>query len=351
MVSIVTWAQIWSSRRVRNATVPCFGARARFRGHVFLGLLLLTFDGAMRGAPLNEEAEKLVQTVPLERTDYRHGREEVEWADPAHCYTDCSGFLDALLMHTYQLRREDLRAWLGAARPNAAAYFQAVAEKRHFQAVSTMVAIRPGDVLVVKYLHRTDNSGHVMIADGEATPLPSLEGSNRREWQLPIIDCSESGHGPQDTRHHRGESGKDHPGLGRGVLRIFSDADGHPTGFSWSTLKSSALKGSDTEPLLIGRPEIKSGLRNLGIDPRPKHAPHESQERDAHGIHRDFPMYSEYCYTRTTLFRDICGHRDRAARGRVGPDLCAYQDGQSGRDFGLVRADGVCSGILERRTL
>ena len=80
---------------------------------------------------------------------------------------------------------------------------------------------------------------------------PLVEGL--QQWMLPVIDCSESGHGPQDSRHKKGPNGGDHAGLGRGFLRLYSDQSGSIAGFTWSTLNVSAFKNSDEEPLIIGR--------------------------------------------------------------------------------------------------
>ncbi|MFT3880967.1 MAG: hypothetical protein QM703_15055 [Gemmatales bacterium] len=68
-----------------------------------------------------------------------------------------------------------------------------------------------------------------------------------------MIDSSQSGHGNTDTRHHKGKDGKDHDGLGQGVLRLYTDKQGHVAGFSWSTLGASKFIEPAEEQVAIGR--------------------------------------------------------------------------------------------------
>lgn len=226
-------------------------------GFFALGLVCSNVRLAAAGATpsISSSAEDLARRINLDDTDYRHGKWDVDWGAQPHCFTDCSGFLDAVLIHTYNWHRSDLEHWLHVSRPNAANYYDAIRGNNGFTPVARVQEIAPGDVLAVKYLHRTDNSGHIMIADGAAEAMtarpPVIAGT--QQWQLAIIDCSESGHGPEDTRHKRGADGKDHAGLGRGILRLYTRVDGQPVGFSWSALKVSGFKGSDSEPIAIGR--------------------------------------------------------------------------------------------------
>ena len=77
--------------------------------------------------------------------------------------------------------------------------------------------------------------------------------SHGEAWLVTVIDSSESGHGPTDTRHKKGPDGRDHDGVGRGVLRLFADEQGRINGFSWSALASSAFRGPEEEPVALGR--------------------------------------------------------------------------------------------------
>lgn len=110
-------------------------------------------------------------------------------------------------------------------------------------------------MLAVKYLKRQDNTGHVMLVAGAPRRMspkkPIVTGAV--QWEIPIIDSSKTGHGPTDTRRHKGPGGKDHDALGAGVLRIYADQEGKVLGFTWSTLGSSEFKAPDEEHLAIGR--------------------------------------------------------------------------------------------------
>jgi hypothetical protein len=197
----------------------------------------------------------LASHLRLENTSYRHGEPKVTWQGDYQSHTDCSGFFDALLMHSYGYNRDDFKRWLDSHRPSARRYHDAIVEKRGFRRIEHLADVRPGDVLAVKYLHRTDNTGHVMLVTAHprriATKQPVVNGTD--QWEVPIIDSSRTGHGPADTRHHRGANGKDHDGLGRGVLRIYSNSQGAVAGFSWSTAKASKFVAPGDEHLVIGR--------------------------------------------------------------------------------------------------
>ncbi len=202
-------------------------------------------------------AQSLVQHLNLQDTDYEHGAGSVGFEGPFFSHTDCSGFIDHLLTFSYGVSQDDFRNWFGSGRPTARRYHDAIVEQKGFRLIEHVQDIRPGDLLAVKYLHRTDNTGHVMLAAGRAKQIaakePVLPGTI--QWAVTIIDSSESGHGPTDTRHHQGPNGKDHDGLGEGVVRVYSDGSGNVVGFAWSTLKASKFKEADDEHLVVGRLE------------------------------------------------------------------------------------------------
>ncbi len=200
-------------------------------------------------------AESLVAHLSLENTGYNHGEGHVSFTAPFESHTDCSGFIDALLTESYGVDKDTFREWFGSGRPTAKRYHDAIEAEKGFKRIDRVQDIRPGDLLAVKYLKRTDNTGHVMLAVSRAKQMAAKEPNvpGTLQWEITIIDSSESGHGPSDTRHHQGPGGKDHDGLGEGVLRIYSDAGGTIAGFAWSTLKASKLKDPSDEHLLVGR--------------------------------------------------------------------------------------------------
>ena len=200
-------------------------------------------------------ANNLVDHLRLQNTSYRQGNPQVTWQGECQSHTDCSGFLDALLMHSYRYTEDDFKRWFDSHQPSARRYHDAIVAQRGFQHIHQLAEVQPGDILAVKYYKRTDNTGHVMlVADPphrSAPTPPVVTGTN--QWEVPVIDSSRSGHGPTDTRHHRGPDGKDHDGLGRGVLRIYSDPQGHVVGFSWSSVSASKFVAPGDEHLVIGR--------------------------------------------------------------------------------------------------
>jgi hypothetical protein len=197
----------------------------------------------------------LVDHLDLRNTSYRHNDPQVTWQGTFQSHADCSGFLDALLMHSYGYDSDDFKRWFDSHRPSARRYHDAIVRQRGFREIRQVTEVRPGDVLAVKYLIHRENTGHVMLVAGQPrriAPVPPVV-TGTEQWAVPVIDSSHSGHGASDTRHHRGPNGKDHGGLGRGVLRIYAGSDGGVVGFSWSTARVSKFVAPDDEHLVIGR--------------------------------------------------------------------------------------------------
>jgi hypothetical protein len=201
------------------------------------------------------DAERLVQQLDLSNTNYEHGVGSITWTGTVASHTDCSGFIDQLLMHDDGYTSDQFKRWFGIRRPTAATYHDAIASAHGFTRVLTVPELQLGDVIAIKYLTRHDNTGHIMLVVGKpkrvASRAPTVDGTT--QWDIDIIDSSESGHGPTDTRHKRGANGKDHDGLGRGIFRVYTFANGEVAGFTWSTLKSSQFVAPDAEHLLMGR--------------------------------------------------------------------------------------------------
>ena len=206
-------------------------------------------------------ARQLVANLDLQNTNYEHGAGTVRFDPPCVSRTDCSGFADALLRQCYGVTPDQFRQWLGSGRPTARRYHDAIVEQRGFKRIEHVQDVRPGDLLAVKYLKRTDNTGHVMLAAGRPAKMPATAPivAGTTQWSVAVIDSSKSGHGPSDTRHKRGTNGKDHDGLGAGVFRIYTDNHGAVTGFAWSTVKSSKFTAPQDEDLVIGRLDTSEG--------------------------------------------------------------------------------------------
>jgi hypothetical protein len=202
-----------------------------------------------------QSAEQLVRALDLAHTNYEHGAGNIVWSGIVESHTDCSGFIDLLLAHDDGYTPDDFKRWFGSRRPTASRYHDAIVEGRGFIALATIAELRAGDVIAIKYFTRKDNTGHIMLVDGtprriRATP-PLIDGTT--QWEIDVIDSSESGHGVSDSRHKRGDDGRDHDGLGKGVFRLYSDAQGAVAGFSWSTLKASKFVAPADEHAVLGR--------------------------------------------------------------------------------------------------
>ena len=164
-------------------------------------------------------------------------------------------------MHDDGFAADDFKRWFGSRRPTAERYHDAIVDGRGFARLDRIADLRAGDLIAIKYLTRHDNTGHIMLAVEapsrmNATP-PYVDGT--QQWSVAVIDSSESGHGTTDTRHKRGADGRDHDGLGRGVVRLYADASGAVVGFSWSTTKASRFIAPQDEHVVLGR--LQPGYR------------------------------------------------------------------------------------------
>lgn len=235
---------------------------------VFCALVLFTTSNvyAIEAFPLHLiDIRVLLGQVDAESTSYEHGVMDVQWkghqgAKKAACHTDCSGLIDALLIHSYQLNRPDFRRWFGKERPLAKDYFRAIIYQNNFLRLNQIKEIKTGDFLVIRFLpgakNKDNDTGHVAIIDEaplliEASP-PLIKNSH--QWLVSVIDCAHEPHGVKDSRY-LGEK-KYYDGLGKGKMRLYTDADGHILGYTWSTRKSTKYFTVTQHPVAVGRLQI-----------------------------------------------------------------------------------------------
>jgi len=201
------------------------------------------------------DVRALVKHLDLSNTNYEHAQGRVVWSGTLESHTDCSGLIDHLLMHSYGYTPEAFKRWFDSHRPTAARYHDAIVAQKGFRQLQTVGALRPGDLIAIKYLTQKDNTGHIMLVDETpqrmAAKKPLVDGAE--QWAVSVIDSSESGHGPTDTRHKKGPGGRDHDGLGQGVVRLYTTPAGAVLGFSWSTLAVSRFVRPDEEHVVLGR--------------------------------------------------------------------------------------------------
>ena len=211
-----------------------------------------------RQTPL-ELAQTLVNGLAPENTSYQHKEGFIKWKgeNGAAAYesrVDCSGLLNNLLERSYGLTSRDFEYWLGKRRPLAADYFDAIKQHSNFRQITSIRDIRAGDIIAIRYPPGTnENSGHIMIVAGMPTSRkatkPEIDGTE--QWEVSVIDSSESGHGKTDTRHK--PDGTFGDGVGQGILRLYTSRSGEIVGYTWSTLSVSDYYDKSTRELVIGR--------------------------------------------------------------------------------------------------
>jgi len=235
----------------------------------FVSLLLILAGGAIaqrnvQKTPL-DWARVLVRELQPEDTSYQHHQDFVKWkgengAAQYESRTDCSGFLNALFERAYGLRPEDFEKLFGKRRPLAVQYFDAILQTRNFRRITSEKDVRPGDVIAIRYPPGTnDNTGHILLIEGLPGPhkasKPEVEGTE--QWEVSVIDSSESGHGKTDTRHK--PDGKFGQGVGQGILRLYTRPGGEIVGYAWSTFVISEYYDQTTRQLVIGRLNLPRG--------------------------------------------------------------------------------------------
>lgn len=201
-------------------------------------------------------ADRLVAEVAQDRNVYGSHPTIVRWAEdgagPAANRSVCSSFVTHVFERAYDLNGTVIRRWFGTANPKAITYAHVIESGRGFERIQTIAAIRPGDLIAIAYPPGSGPTGHVMVADGSpmgragsASMEPGL-----RQYELAVIDSSQSGHGFGDTRMR---AGAHQTGVGRGTLRLYVAPDGTIGGYSWSTRAISRFYPTGERRLVVGR--------------------------------------------------------------------------------------------------
>jgi hypothetical protein len=216
------------------------------------------------GPPHLDQAQHLIDALlsdPLDTNVYGTPG-HIDWTgDPRKAIYECSTFATMLLKHTYGYTDANFALRTGNVSPTAAIYHDDMIEGRSFTRISTPASLIPGDYIAVRYPAGEESTGHMMMAQAvgawqprSASKQTFLAGSAYPEiagfYDITIIDSSASFHGPSDSR-------ASHPGgIGRnGIARIYVNVDHVPTGYTWSTEKSSAYESPATNgrSLAMGR--------------------------------------------------------------------------------------------------
>lgn len=167
--------------------------------------------------------------------------------------TKCSSFITQVLMKSYGWTSAYFSNWMSSTSPTANKYYDAINQQNGFVIIDNINDIQAGDIIAIKYPSGSAVTGHMMMANGPATlrspTLPLVTGTN--QYQIQIIDSSQSGHGPTDTRLI--EDGVYAPGAGIGISRLYADNAGVIKGYTWSTYYNSVYYDQNTRPIIVGR--------------------------------------------------------------------------------------------------
>jgi hypothetical protein len=199
---------------------------------------------------------------------YGDGKRHIDWTStPAAARTVCASFVTLLLQHTYGMNASDFKSWMNTTNPEAADYHDAIVARNGFKRVLHITALRPGDIIAIKYTdhHLSSNgvedTGHIMIVDDAPVQIdnkrPIVTGT--QQYTVSVIDSSASGHGPMDSR--ASSDGKLMGGIGRGILRLYANTDDRIVGYTWSDLSKSPYFCGPNRDIVAGRldrPEVSS---------------------------------------------------------------------------------------------
>ena len=167
--------------------------------------------------------------------------------------TVCATFVTHLLEHTYRLKKDDIKDWLGANGADASEWYDAIVKEDGFWRFKDIKDIHPGDFLAVKYNDGSKDTGHIMLVDQDPKRIKATAPIEREteQYEVEVIDSSASGHGPSDTRHK--PDGGFTGGIGRGAIRLYASRDGRIIGYAWSETPKSQFYQAPARDLVAGR--------------------------------------------------------------------------------------------------
>jgi hypothetical protein len=203
-------------------------------------------------------ANSLVTNILPQDNSYQLGMDLVQWtgqhgATAYRCSTVCSGLLTQVLIQTYNYTSAYFRTWTGSSDPNSARYYNEVITHDHFTQINTVNQVAQGDFIFLKYPTGSGSSGHTMIVAAAPTvrtaSTPVVSGTT--QYEVSVIDCSESGHGSTDTRYI--SNGVWHTGVGKGIFRLYVNPSGSIVGYCWSTYSNSTYYTQSVRQLAVGR--------------------------------------------------------------------------------------------------
>jgi hypothetical protein len=220
-----------------------------------------------------EIARELVATVKPENNKYvifRHTG--VHWkgdlfTSENSVNTMCVGLVTAVMERARSPSVGKVKSntqWTRELRVNN--YHEAISRELGFNKISKMGDVFAGDIFAFSCNdacsvtdangNATSNvQGHITFVDDKPTqknPTPPLIDGTL-QWLLPVIDSSPGPHDMKDTRWRpTGEPRVS--GVGRGTLRIYTDLDGVPVGYT-NGPNAKKLHTVQDRPIVFGRPQ------------------------------------------------------------------------------------------------
>jgi hypothetical protein len=210
-------------------------------------------------------AREHVATLSPEYNIYSNYPRWVRWKGDlftphSEAHTDCTGFVGSVLERaSCSISKQQFISTSRNTLSTINDYFDFISQQKDFKRIDVITDIRPGDIIVVKYNignsgRRKNYSGHVMLVDLVPIPrsqdtTPIVKGTT--QWEVTILDSTNGYHGATDTRYRA--DGTKQTGVGRGVLRLYTNGEGRVIGYSNSIHKKSVYYDDSTQPLVIGR--------------------------------------------------------------------------------------------------
>jgi hypothetical protein len=203
-------------------------------------------------------AEKIAANVTPDKNMYASDPSYITWPD-ANGVGDyvnrskCASFVTLVLMHANKWPSSYFIDWMSSISPTANTYYDTIKLQKRFVSIVNVNEIQAGDIVAIKYPRGSAVTGHMMIANATATrrasSLPLVNGTY--QYELKVIDSSQSGHGTTDTRLKA--DGSYVQGAGIGVFRLYTDTKGVIVGHTWSTHSKSQYYDIKSRPIIIGR--------------------------------------------------------------------------------------------------
>ncbi len=185
-------------------------------------------------------ADQLVNNISSANNNYSYGSPVVTWkgingATSYSNFSDCSSFETKLLETAYGFNASQMTAWTGYSSPQAADYYEAAVKDKGFTGFTQIADLQVGDAVFFDYANDPDSSndsGHVVTID--ALPALISTSSTERAYNITVVDCTANPHS-DDTR-----TGTE-SGVGRGVMRFYTDLSGNLISYSWGTSPDSEI--------------------------------------------------------------------------------------------------------------